>query len=119
MNRRLLAALVCALVAGCSSQANVRTGLPGAAGATPGTAVTGSQFGAHVQSGSVAGTVLAVGILAAAWYGGDRERMPERYGFGAFPGGRIPMPPLDESRRVHEQDCTRPIEDGAANLRCR
>ena len=119
MDRRWLAAFVCALLAGCSSQANVRTGFSGGAGAPAGTVTAGSQFGAQIQSGSAAGTLLAVGILAAAWYGGDRERMPERYGFGAFPGGRIPVPPLDESRRVHEQDCTRPIEDGAANLRCR
>jgi hypothetical protein len=29
------------------------------------------------------------------------------------------MPPLDESRRVNVQDCTRPIENPTANLRCR
>lgn len=28
-------------------------------------------------------------------------------------------PPMDPQRRVVEQDCTKPIEDPAANLRCR
>ena len=115
MARRWLAALLCALFAGCSSQANVRAGFSGGAGVQAGSASAGSQVSASVQSGSVLGTLLAVGILAAAWYGED----PERYGLGAFPGANAPVPPLDESRRVNQQDCTRPIEDRAANLRCR
>ena len=113
MARRWLAALLCALFAGCSSQANVRASFAG--GAQGGGASSGSQFSAQIQSGSVLATLLAVGILAAAWYGEDGER----YGFGAFPSAGAPVPPLDESRRVNQQDCTRPIEDGAANLRCR
>ena len=84
-------------------------------GAQGGSASAGLQVSAQIQSGSVLATLLAVGILAAAWYGEDRKR----YGFGAFPGASAPVPPLDESRRVNQQDCTRPIEDGAANLRCR
>lgn len=28
-------------------------------------------------------------------------------------------PALEPSRRVHEQDCTKPMEDPAANLKCR
>jgi hypothetical protein len=115
MERRWLAALLCALLTGCSSQANVRAGFSGGAGAQAGGASAGSQVSAHVQSGSVVGTLLALGILAAVWYGEDRER----YGPGVYPGGTSLVPPLDESRRVNEQDCTRPIEDGAANLRCR
>ena len=115
MARRWLAALLCALFAGCSSQANVRAGFAGGGSAQAGSASAGSQVSAQIQSGSVWGTLLAVGILAAAWYGEDRER----YGSGAFPSAGAPVPPLDERRRVNQQDCTRPIEDGAANLRCR
>ena len=115
MDRRWLAALLCALLTGCSSQANVRVGFSGGGGAQAGSAATGSQVGAYAQSGSVVGPLLAIGILAAAWYGGDAER----YGAGAFPGASRPVPPLDESRRVNVQDCTRPIEDGSANLRCK
>ena len=115
MARRWLAALLCALFAGCSSQANVRAGFSGGAGPQAGSASAGSQVSVQVQSGSVAGALLALGILAAVWHGGDRER----YGFGAFPVESAPVPPLDESRRINVQDCTRPIEDAAANLRCR
>ena len=106
-------ALLCALLAGCSSQANVRAGFSGGGSAQAGSA--SSQVSAQIGSGSILGTLLAVGILAAVWYGEERER----YGPGAFPGGSAPVPPLDESRRVNQQDCTRPIEDRAANLRCK
>lgn len=109
--------LCIAALAGCSAQANVRLGT-GAAAVPPGTSVASSSVGAQVRSGSAAGTLLAIGILAAAWYGSDSER----YGVGdrANPFGAAgPVPQLDEMRRVNEQDCTRPIEDPAANLRCR
>ena len=32
---------------------------------------------------------------------------------------RTPVAPLDPSRRVLEADCTKPIEDWSANLKCR
>ena len=32
---------------------------------------------------------------------------------------RMPVAPLDPSRRVLEADCTKPIEDWSANLKCR
>jgi hypothetical protein len=42
------------------------------------------------------------------------------YGGGADGGGRDARPPaLDPARRVVEQDCTKPIEDWSANLRCK
>ena len=28
-------------------------------------------------------------------------------------------PALEPSRRVHEQDCTQPVQDASANLKCR
>ena len=28
-------------------------------------------------------------------------------------------PPMDPKRKIHEQDCTRPIDPGSGNLRCR
>ena len=30
-----------------------------------------------------------------------------------------PAPPLDEKRKVSEQDCTKPIDPTAGNLRCK
>ena len=109
--------LCIAALAGCSAQANVRIGT-GAPNVAPGTSVTTSSVGAPVQSGSAAGTLLAIGILAAAWYGSDSD------GYGAGDrmnltggGGRIPQ--LDDTRSVNEQDCTRPIENWSANLKCK
>ncbi len=33
--------------------------------------------------------------------------------------GSKPVPPLAPERRVHEQDCSQPLEDSTANLKCR
>jgi hypothetical protein len=58
----------------------------------------------QVQSGgSVAAALLAIGILAG---------MAE-YSHAAKP------PELAPDRRVSEQDCSKPIVDSSANLRCR
>lgn len=42
--------------------------------------------------------------------------------FGVLTSGGTPfyaVPPMDPERRVVEQDCTKPIEEPGANLRCR
>jgi len=107
--------LCIAALAGCSAQANVRIGT-GATTVAPGTSVTTSSVGAQVRSTSAAGTLLAIGILAAAWYGSDSDGYGVRdRSFGA--AGAVPQ--LDEMRRVNEQECTRPIEDWSANLKCK
>lgn len=87
-------------------------GVPG-----PGGAVSGSQLGANVQGGSAAGAIIAITGIAWAIHG---VRGEERDSYRVPPfatGGAIP--PLDESRKVREQDCTKPIEDFSANLKCR
>lgn len=107
--------LCIAALAGCSAQANVRLGT-GVASVPPGTSVATSSVGAQVRSTSAAGTLLAIGILAAAWHGSESDGYGVRdHSFGAAG----PAPQLDEMRRVNEQDCTRPIEDWSANLKCR
>jgi len=40
-------------------------------------------------------------------------------GCSSSPRDGAKVPPLDASRTVSEQDCTRPIEDDGGNLRCR
>ena len=118
MHRRLFASMLCALLVGCSAHTNVRIG-SGAVGVPPGTSVTSSSVGASVQSGSAAGALIAIGLLAAAWHGTGSDRVSDRHGTESFSAMSGPVPPLDETRRVHEQDCTRPIEDGSANLKCK
>jgi hypothetical protein len=117
MTRPLALALV-VLLAGCGGHSNVRVNSGGApSGASAGTSV-------HVQSGtSTFGTVLAIGILMGMSYGSDREleyasTRPSGNPFSA-PSSSQPAPALDPARRVIEQDCTRPIQDWSANLKCK
>lgn len=92
---RHLVLVLAVLAAGCASQTRISAGEGGAAGV---------RFGLDVHSGSALGPVIAIGVIGAA-YGSDSE--PTK------------PPPMLEGRRVGEQDCTRPIEDPSANLRCR
>lgn len=112
---RVASLLLAILLAGCSANTNVRFGT-GATSVPLGTAVTGSSIGAQVQYGSAAATLIAIGILAAAWHGSESDR----YGVDRLdPFAPVGRGQLDASRRVYEQDCTRPIEDWSANLKCR
>jgi len=106
MKRRLAIVLICAILAGCSS---VNVNVTQAASTAPATSSS------YIATQSVAASLLIAGLLAAAWYGGDGVT----HVYGAHPRWDIWAPPLDEARRVHAQDCTRPIEDSSANLRCR
>jgi len=78
----------------------------GAASTTSGgTAISSSSAGLNVQaSGSTAAALIGLGIAGAVIYRSEAS-------------GRAPE--LAPVRRVNEQDCTRPIEDISANLKCR
>jgi ABC-type phosphate transport system substrate-binding protein len=98
-----LLALLALLVTGCGGHSNVQF-------ASSGSPATGVSTGGSVsvQGSTALGTLLAIGVLAGASYHGDHV-VP--------PGPRVPE--MDPARRVVEVDCTRPIEDWSANLRCR
>jgi hypothetical protein len=119
---RILPALLAAVLAGCSAHTSLRIG-SGSASIAPGTSVTSTSAGLSVQSTSTAGVLLAIGVLAAATYGSERGGYAIRTRANPFlaldPSAPRMALPLDESRRVNEQDCTRPIADVSANLRCR
>jgi hypothetical protein len=87
------------LVAACSSHSQIQYGA--------GPSVNTPSAGLNVQaSSSHFAVLLGLGIAAGVLSQVDepvRSRAPE----------------LDPARTVNEQDCTRPIEDGSANLRCR
>lgn len=93
--RRLVIAFA-VVAAGCASHTRISTGEGGAAG--------GVRFGLDVQSGSAVGAVIAIGAIGAAYGSGSEPTKP---------------PAMLEGRKVSEQDCTKPIEDPSANLRCR
>ena len=86
--------LLLALAAGCSVRGGVQAGSEFAT----------SRVGLSVQTGSTAAALIGLGFVAGTIHGGARAERP---------------PELDATRSVREQDCTRPIEDPSANLRCR
>ena len=85
---------ICILIAGCSHGTT-----------SGGTAISSSSAGLNVQaSGSSAAALIGLGIAGAVIHRSEAS-------------GRAPE--LAPVRRVNEQDCTRPIEDISANLKCR
>lgn len=106
------------LLVGCGGHSNIQLNAGGApSGMSTGTSV-------HVQSGtSTFGTLLAIGVMVGMSYGSDRAledagaRGTARPPYATAPSGRVPE--LEPSRRVMEHDCTKPIEDWSANIKCK
>jgi hypothetical protein len=90
---------VAALLAGCA-HSNIGWNSSGSAAA--GTSSVGGQISG---SGSGNAALVLFGLTAMAIYGSETSREP--------------APELDASRRVNEQDCSKPIKDWSANLKCR
>jgi hypothetical protein len=61
----------------------------------------------HVHTGSDAAKAIGVGVVAAMIISAENETEHDR------------EPPLDPSRKVSEQDCTKPIDPTLGNLRCK
>lgn len=103
--RRIVAVL--ALTA-CSANTQIASNTVASPAAPPpaGTTVVAGAVGVSIASGSGAAAVGAALVLGTMFYYGTepRERKP---------------PPMLDLRRVNEQDCTKPIADYSANLRCR
>jgi hypothetical protein len=99
MMRAIVPLALAALLAGCGGHANVQVNSSGAS--TGGSSI-------NVQGRSTLGALLSIVLIAGVAYDGERDvpwssRTPE----------------TDPSRRVVEHDCTKPIEDWSANLKCR
>ncbi len=112
---RLVALVVSLLAAGCS-HTSVALNSPGTAAA--GTTSVSGQVTAGA-SGGAAIALFAIAVVAMqsseSWNGGTTYRANP---FAAITPAQ-PAPELDSSRRVHEQDCSKPIKDWSANLKCR
>jgi hypothetical protein len=97
---RRLATLAVVLLAGCAHSSMVAT--------SSGTTVTTTSASVSVGSSSSAGAWVLLGIILISAEAANPTRpLAER------------PPPLDAARRVNEQDCTQPIVDASANLKCR
>jgi len=107
-----LAVLV--MLAGCS-HTEVRVDSGSAAARTQG------ALQVRAEGGRGLATLLGLTVLTAAMFDYEGDRM--RYRENPFMplGGARPdaAPPLATDRTISEQDCTRPLEDLSANLRCR
>jgi len=93
-----MAALLALGLAGCNSNYIVQAS---SAGASQLPAAGGSV---SVYGTSTAGALFAIGLIGAMTSGAS---------------GYLAAPVMDPERRVVEQDCSKPIEDFSANLKCR
>lgn len=108
--RVALAAAALALLGGCNANVGLRVGHSSAPATQPSVGPGGSFTGSGVSvrigdgpaGGSTVGAVVGAGVLGVVLGGAPAK----------------PAPP-DASRTIHEQDCTRPVEDPTANLRCK
>jgi hypothetical protein len=92
--RTLVPALGAAALAGCASSSGHVV--------SDGGLHASVTFSISSTAANVIGAVGIIGLLAAA-----NNVSPAR------------PAPMREDRTINEQDCTRPIADGTANLRCR
>lgn len=97
-----------AVVLGACAHASVRYDSGG------GTVTTGASVSAGYRGSSAAAwALIGIGLIAAEVAGSEAAR--ER-GLEPRTG---PAQPMDAQRQVNEVDCTRPIENWSANLKCR
>jgi len=101
---RILILLFALSLAGCS-----HTSVQGGWG---GTGPSGGNVQVGVGGGSVAWALIGIGLIAAGEYS-ERRRAE------GLPPMNEPPQELDKSRRVNEQDCSQPIKDWSANLKCK
>jgi hypothetical protein len=105
----------CLLLPGCYNRGfSVSSGAPAGTLGTPGIP-QGSNLGASISVSSgdriITGILVAVMLVEGVRYyvrGDDGTMTPVNY-----------VPELDPSRKVSEQDCSRPIDPERGNLRCR
>lgn len=82
----------------------------------------GPQPTVNAQGNTPLGKLVLIAFIAGIGYESSKDDM--RYRANPFDGLKpglqpVPPPPLDPGRRVLEQDCTQPIADWSANLKCR
>jgi len=115
-----LVVLLCiaAALEGCASEAAVavNTGR-GVVTAVPpaGTTVYSGGLVYTSTSSSVAGVLAGIAFLGYAFYGREIVRWDELRSLD----GTLVAPAPAPDRLIHEQDCTKPIENPLANLRCK
>jgi len=100
--RRALAFALAMMLCGCGGHANVQANSQG------------SAVSATLPGVSSVAALLSIIFLAGISYESDMDAAR----LAPYPGS-LRSPELDPTRRIAEHDCTKPIEDWSANLRCR
>ena len=98
--RLLIVPLAC-LLAACTHVSVV-----GTSGGGTTTTVTSASVAVSGSGGTAGWVLLGIGLIAAEAVNPVRPLEP-------------PPGPLDPRRRVNEVDCTKPIADWSANLKCK
>jgi len=114
--RRIAGALALSLcAAGCGGNSYVSFSSGGSSAVTSVPAGTSASTATVQTSSSAGSSYFALGMMLLLAY--DNQKWTEelaKYGYVT-----VPVPPLDETRKVNTQDCSKPIEDPFANLKCR
>jgi len=116
--RALVPVLAVAVLSGCSahSATAIRTGgYTATAVPLAGTSAYYSSVSVTASSSSVWGAVAGIALLGFAFHGPYGARWEDNRGLVY----REPVPAMAPDRVIHEQDCSKPIENPTANLRCR
>jgi hypothetical protein len=119
--RPVLIVLSALLLTACASshvRVSAASGSPAGAPAA-GTSVTAGSTGLHVRGSGGLATAIVVMSLIAAGIEYNREDRPFPDPRALVPGGSERPGPLAPERRTHEQDCSQPIADPYANLKCK
>ena len=112
---RVVALLATLLIAGCS---HTSVGLNSSGSAATGTSSVGGQVTAGASGGAA---VVMFALAAVAIHASESSSGGASYRANSYAPilSAQPAPELDGSRRVNEQDCSQPIKDWSANLKCR
>ena len=113
--KRLLALIVSLSLVGC---AHTGVAINSSGTVAAGTTAVSGQVAA---AGSGAAGFVLFALAAVAIYSTESWNGNTNYNanpFGGISSSQQP-PELDSQRRVNEQDCSKPIKDWSANLKCR
>ncbi len=116
--RALAPVLLVAALSGCAAQSYTHISAGARAVSSvppPGTSRYSGYVNVSAASSSAAAALAGIAILGFVFHGYQQDDWNENRGFLR----RDVVPELAADRVVHEQDCSKPIENPTANLRCR
>lgn len=105
------------LLAGCGGHSNVQLSSGGAP-----TSSGGGTISIGAQPRSAFGDLVFLGIMLGVVHGSESAvYYGTRFRSNPFDAIQptLPAPELDAARTVNEQDCSKPIQNWSANLKCR